>query len=70
VMTSTHLVLTKIIEENLHRPVSLEVLAAVFGQTSPSKIRPTIARNLTLEILDLANSIRRIFRRSKKNRGY
>jgi hypothetical protein len=55
-----YLILAEVIEQDLHRPMCLELFLAIFGETSPSEIWSTIARNSAFKILDFADSIRGI----------
>jgi hypothetical protein len=56
---STYLILPEVVEQDLHGPVRLVMLAAILGQTSFSEVRSTVTRDLALEVFDLADSVRR-----------
>lgn len=59
---ATYLVLAKIVEQDLHGPMSVKILPALLSKTSPSKIWTSITGNSPFEILDLSDGIRGILR--------
>lgn len=62
VLLYTYLILTEIVEQNLHWPMCVEVFAAFLSETSSGKVWPPISRDPALEVFDLANGIRGIIR--------